>query len=100
MQVNLRGQVALVTGAARGIGRAIADRLAANGARVVYSDIDYEEAKAAARAVEGAMALALDVADADQGVQGVAGLLATHGRLDILVNNAGINTLRPHAKLG
>ena len=45
MQVNVSGKVALVTGAARNIGKAIADALAANGARVIYTDIDLEEAE-------------------------------------------------------
>ena len=48
MRSDLSGKVSLVTGAARGIGQAIADRLAANGSRVVYTDIDAEEAAAAA----------------------------------------------------
>ena len=48
MKCDLTGKVSLVTGAARGIGQAIADRLAANGSRVVYTDIDAAEAGAAA----------------------------------------------------
>jgi 3-oxoacyl-[acyl-carrier protein] reductase len=93
MQVDLQGKVALVTGAGRGIGKAIADAYAANGACVVYSDIDFAAASAAARDVEGALALSLDVSDSHQTTEGVARVLEQYGRLDILVNNAGINTL-------
>lgn len=93
MQANLSNQVALVTGAARGIGQAIADNLAANGARVIYADIDEPAAQNAAAAAN-ASALALDVSNAESVEEGVARVLAEHGRLDILVNNAGINTLK------
>jgi NAD(P)-dependent dehydrogenase (short-subunit alcohol dehydrogenase family) len=94
MQVDLRGRVALVTGAGRGIGRAIADALAANQARVVYSDIDFDAARSAAASIEGAAALRLDVSDPDSVRQGIAETLHNSGHLDILVNNAGINTLQ------
>jgi len=92
MQVDLQGKVALVTGAGRGIGRAIADRFAANGARVVYSDIDEAAANEAAQSTQG-MALRLDVSDPEAVQHGIASVLESQGRLDILVNNAGINTL-------
>jgi len=92
MKVDLNGQVALVTGAARGIGQAIADLLTQNGARVVYADIDFETAQlSAARSVSGT-ALTMDVSSETQVEAGVAQVLRQHGRLDILVNNAGINT--------
>jgi len=94
MKVDLTNQVALVTGAARGIGRAIADQLAANGARVVYADLDFENAKAAAAPATNASALAMDVSSETQVEAGVAQILKQQGRLDILVNNAGINTLK------
>ena len=55
MKCDLTGKVSLVTGAARGIGQAIADRLAANGSRVVYTDIDAAEAGAAAARSPGAL---------------------------------------------
>jgi NAD(P)-dependent dehydrogenase (short-subunit alcohol dehydrogenase family) len=93
MQVNLANQVALVTGAARGIGQAIADTFAANGARVIYSDIDFATAQESAARVAGATALALDVSDADQVEAVMAEIVRRFGRLDILVNNAGVNTL-------
>jgi NAD(P)-dependent dehydrogenase (short-subunit alcohol dehydrogenase family) len=92
MKVDLENRVALVTGAARNIGKAIADALAANGARVVYSDIDLAEVTAAARASAGT-ALHLDVADPAE-VEAAAGeIVRRFGRIDILVNNAGVNTL-------
>ena len=93
MQVNLSGKVALVTGAARNIGKAIADALAANGARVVYTDIDLEEAEKSAAAVDGAKALKMDVTDAGQVRAVIDQIVREYGRLDILVNNAGVNTL-------
>ena len=90
MKVDLENQVALVTGAARGIGKAIADELAQNGARVVYADIDLAGAELAAN---GGAALRMDISNAVEVEQAVAGVLREFGRLDILVNNAGINTL-------
>jgi NAD(P)-dependent dehydrogenase (short-subunit alcohol dehydrogenase family) len=90
MQVDLSGKVSLVTGAARGIGEAIADQLAANGSRVIYADRD--DATAAAAKSPGAMAMTMDVTDRAQIDAGIARIVETYGRLDILVNNAGINT--------
>jgi NAD(P)-dependent dehydrogenase (short-subunit alcohol dehydrogenase family) len=92
MKVDLDGKVALVTGAARNIGKAIADALAANGARVAYADIDLETASQSAAASKGGLALMMDVSDPAQVEQGIARVIADFGRLDILVNNAGINT--------
>jgi len=93
MKVSLEGKTALVTGAARGIGQAIADALAANGARVVYADIDLETARQAAAQSTGALALRMDVTDEREVASVVAEILKQWGRLDILVNNAGVNTL-------
>ena len=99
MNVNLKGQVALVTGAARGIGQAIADALAANHARVVYADIDYDTAKQAAPKSPECRALRMDVGDPAQVEEGIAETIATFGKLDILVNNAGINTLHDRVNI-
>jgi len=92
MQVDLNGKVALVTGAARGIGQAIADVFVQNGARVVYADIDEAGAHQAAEA-KGGIGLRLDVSNEDEVAAGIAKVVSKCGRLDILVNNAGINTL-------
>ena len=94
MKIDLNGQVALVTGAARGIGQAIADVLAQNGAQVVYVDIDFETAKISAARSQACTALEMDVSNEGQVENGVAQALKQHGRLDILVNNAGINTMK------
>jgi 3-oxoacyl-[acyl-carrier protein] reductase len=93
MQVNLSQQVALVTGAARGIGKAIADLFAKNGAHVVYTDVDLPVVKESAAASANGEALALDVTDAGRVEAVVADIVKRHGRLDIAVNNAGVNTL-------
>lgn len=94
MNVNLDNKVALVTGAARGIGKAIADAYAANGARVVYADIAVEDAEAAAAAQPSCAAVKMDVSDEASVNEAVAQILSGFGRIDILVNNAGINTMR------
>jgi 3-oxoacyl-[acyl-carrier protein] reductase len=93
MRVDLTGKVALVTGAARGIGQAIADLLATNGAQVAYSDLTAEDAQKAASARQGCRGLRLDVTDAASVEEGLAEVVRHFGRLDILVNNAGVNTL-------
>ena len=89
MRVDLQGRVALVTGAARGIGRAIATVLATNGASVVWTDRDLE---AVQQAAGDGVALALDVTVPAQIDAALASVLGRFGRVDILVNNAGIGT--------
>ena len=90
---DLRGQRAVVTGGARGIGFGIAKRLASAGAAVTIWDIDEEQgAKAASqlRATGEVEALAVDVADASSVEAAARETLRRHGRVDVLVNNAGI----------
>ncbi len=93
MKCDLSGKVSLVTGAARGIGQAIADRLAANGSLVFCTDVNAAGAEESARRWPGARAFAMDVTDEAQVEAGIARVVRDGGRLDVLVNNAGVNTL-------
>lgn len=86
---RLAGRVALVTGAARGIGFAIARAFVGEGATVVLSDIAHESGREAAAQL-GASYLPLDVRNAEAWDTVMREVVAQHGRLDILVNNAGI----------
>ncbi len=90
----LKGKVALVTGGARGIGKAVALALAAEGSDIIIADIDEEEAGRAAREVEAAGrkagVLAADVNDVGALEEKIKYCLDNFGRIDILVNNAGI----------
>ncbi|HEX5465358.1 MAG TPA: SDR family oxidoreductase [Candidatus Limnocylindrales bacterium] len=94
---GLHSRVAIVTGAARGIGAATAEALAAAGATVVVTDVlDDEGAAFAERLEAGGSAVSyehLDVTDEAAWAALVEQVQAAHGRLDILVNNAGIGTL-------
>ncbi len=96
MQVDLKGQVALVTGGAQGIGRAICQRLSANGALVALMDIEPEAARQTAGEISTAggraIALAGDVADPERLAAVVGEVQSQLGPISILVNNAGINT--------
>ena len=95
----LNEKVAIVTGAASGIGRAIATAFIAEGARVAIADISIDAATATARELdatgERAMALAMDVTNEAQVDAGTASVTARWGGLDILVSNAGIQIISP-----
>jgi NAD(P)-dependent dehydrogenase (short-subunit alcohol dehydrogenase family) len=91
MRKAFEPRVSIVTGAASGIGKAIAAELVARGSRVVIADLD---GAAAARAADElgplATSVQLDVTDADAVGQVVDAVVAEHGRLDVMVNNAGV----------
>jgi len=96
---DLSGKVALVTGAGRGIGQAIAVRLAQEGAAVVVSDIDGGRAEQVAADLTAlgaeAMGCLADVTRAEQIDAMTSAALTRFGKIDILVNNAGINLIKP-----
>src|SRR5688572_20200733 len=94
MQMRLAGRTAIVTGGATGIGKAIAARLAQDGARVVVADLQ--------KASHGALNLQVDVSKEDQVNEMAAQTMKALGRIDILVNNAAIFStleLRPFEQI-
>jgi 3-hydroxybutyrate dehydrogenase len=97
--MELTDQVAIVTGAASGLGRSIARRFARAGARVVVADLDPAAATATAREIDAdprrAVGIAMDVTD-ERGVDSaVADVVSQFGRIDVLVSNAGIQIVHP-----
>ena len=91
--MNLNGKTAIVTGAASGLGRAIASRFVAAGAKVAIADLNFQAAEATANSISPngqTMALAMDVTNEAAVNAGVAKVVEAWGHIDILVSNAGI----------
>ena len=94
--MRLKDKVAVVTGAASGIGKAIAELYAREGAKVVIADLDLAKAEATAKELgKGAMAVAMNVTDEAQVNAGIAKVISAYGGVDILVSNAGIQYISP-----
>jgi galactitol 2-dehydrogenase len=97
---RLEGKTALVTGAARGIGRAIVEAYLREGARVALGDIDADRVKKAAGELgEAALAVEMDITRQDSIERAIAQTIGAFGRIDILVNNAAIFTAAPIAEI-
>lgn len=100
MTFPLSGKVAVVTGGASGIGRAIVEAYAAKGAVVAVADLQLEAANALASEIDaGATAHRCDVSDVESIRTAVEEIVAAHGRIDILVNSAGVVALNPAEEL-
>ena len=94
--MRLAGKAALITGSARGIGRAFAEAFVAEGARVAIADINIDGARRTAAEIgEGAIAVELDVTDQASIDQAVAETARAFGQIDILINNAALFTAAP-----
>lgn len=88
--MRLENRIAVVTGAAQGIGAGVARAFAAEGARVVLADRDFQAGKSTAASIDGAMFVACDVSDGDEVRALIDRVMDAHGRIDICVNNAGV----------
>jgi NAD(P)-dependent dehydrogenase (short-subunit alcohol dehydrogenase family) len=91
MARSIRGQTAIVTGGARGIGLGIAQRLAEEGSRVILWDLDFSKFDHAQAGFEPLLTQVVDISDCTAVEKAFAAALETAGTIEILVNNAGIN---------
>src|SRR3989338_3002042 len=96
---DLTGKIAIITGASSGIGKAIAERYAQAGAKVVIADLSFESAQNVAREISRqgheAIAVNMDVTKEDEVESGIAYVISTYGGIDILVSNAGMQYISP-----
>lgn len=99
MNVDLKDKVAVITGSVGAIGRATADVLAANGAKVIICDLDEAKTRKTASEIPGALPLRMDISAEADVKAGIAWVHSQCGHIDILVNNAGINTFRNRVTL-
>ena len=90
MSKRLQDKVAIITGAAKGIGFATAQRFAQEGAKVMIADVNADAVQAAAAQISGAQAYVVNVTDRGSIQAAVDQIMQQHGRIDILINNAGI----------
>lgn len=97
--MKLQDRVAIVTGGARGIGRAIAEKLDAEGATVAVADLNAAGAAETAGALRRGMAVEVDVSDPDSVAAMAKAVLDRHGRVDVLVNDAAIVPFIPWAEV-
>lgn len=97
--MRLKDKVAVVTGAASGIGKKIAETFAKEGAKVVIADLNLDQANAAAKEIADkqgkAMGVKMDVTNESDVDQGIAQIIKAYGDIDILVSNAGIQIVNP-----
>jgi D-sorbitol dehydrogenase (acceptor) len=93
--MKLEGKVAIVTGGAQGMGRAIVQRFVKEGARVVIADLQADVAQSTANEIGGAVAVGVDIRNQDQVQAMVETAVREFGGLDILVNNAGVGKIIP-----
>ena len=101
--MRLKDKVAIITGAASGIGKEIAQTFAREGARIVIADLDTAAAEAAASEInesgQRALGIGMDVSDESQVESGIHAVVAAFGRIDILISNAGIEIVAPLEEL-
>jgi 3-hydroxybutyrate dehydrogenase len=97
--MRLKNKVAIITGAASGIGKEIAEKFASEGAKIVIADLDLTQAEITAKELKKnkheAMAVGMDVTNEEQVEAGVAKVIAAFGGIDILVSNAGTQFISP-----
>ena len=97
--MRLKNKVAIVTGAASGIGKAIAEKFAREGAKVVIADIEEDKAELTVKEIQKnkheAMAVAMDVTNEEQVELAIVKVVSAYGGVDILVSNAGTQFISP-----